>query len=104
MLSDLIAIYDLIEKLAEKKKSSDEEKVFNKVIAVMYKLGNMGTTAVSLEQIVNEGISKMNIFRSIERADLEGLILPCMSFGPEYRWMLSPKGTLYFEALLSEEN
>lgn len=104
MLSELKAVYDLIEKLAVKKRLSNEEKVFNKVIATMYTMGGNGSTAVSQDQIEIEGISKMEIFRAIERADFEDMLIGCNSFGTLGRWMLNPKGVLYVEALLSENS
>lgn len=81
MLSELKAIYDMVDKVLEKRKVSQEQKIRDKVLTALFKLGNEGRQGVSIEALETDGgFTKLQILQAIESAKSEGWITDFSSF------------------------
>jgi len=105
MLSELKALYDLIDQLAEKRKTNSEQKDLDKFLVAIYKLGNDGNDSVSAEELEAEGdFSKQHILTASRAALSQNLVLNAKTFGRPLAWKLSVEGEYYVSGLLELEN
>jgi hypothetical protein len=102
MLSELKALFDMLDKVLEKRRASNVEKMRDKVVTAIYKLGDNGQQAVKAERLEHEGgFSKVEIIQAIEMANEQGWIIDASTYGG-MAWMLKPKAVYYVRVLLDE--
>ena len=100
MLSDLKVIFEMVDKLLEKRKASQEQKTRDKVLIALFKLGNEGRQAVSVEDLETKGgFSKLQISHSIELLKNKDWIIDFSSFDG-LAWGLKQEADLYVKGLL----
>lgn len=102
MLSELKALFDMVDKILEERRASNVEKMRDKVITAIYKLGDNGKQAVGTERLEQEGgFSKVEIIQAVEMADEKGWIIDTSTFGG-MAWALKPKAIYYVKGLLGD--
>ena len=102
MLSELKALFDVVDKVLEKRRASNAEKMRDKVVTAIYKLGDNGKQSVKAERLEQEGgLSKVEIIQAIEMANKQGWIIDASTFGG-MAWMLKPNAVYYVRGLLGE--
>ena len=102
MFSELKALLDMVDKVLEKRRASNTEKMRDKVIIAIYKLGGNGQGAVESERLEKEGgFSKGEIIQAIEMAKEQDWIIDFSSHDG-MAWGLKPKAVLYAKGLLEE--
>jgi len=100
IIGELKDLYDLVDKVQEKRHASNYEKVRDKVVIAIYKLGNHGNRAVDARQLEQEGgFSKKEISQAIEMANEQGWIHD-MSSHDGMAWALKPKAVYYVRGLI----
>ncbi|MBN1693742.1 MAG: hypothetical protein JW845_09355 [Dehalococcoidales bacterium] len=103
MLSELKAIFDVVEKLLEKRKVSQEQKIRDKVVIAIYILGDNGKKAVSSDELeAKGGFPKKQIHQSIDLAKSEGWIISASNH-KGMAWALTPNAMYYVEGLLENK-
>jgi len=100
IFDELKALIELYEKCQTYKTNSQQQKMFDLTLINLYKLGNNGKTGI-IEHSLNDiqGISKMELFKSLKEAEQEGLIDDITSHDHR-QWILTLDGIMYTEALL----
>jgi hypothetical protein len=102
LFNELKALYDLVDKAAEKRRVSDAVKMRDKVVIAIYKLGGNGKQGVDAKQLEKEGgFSKVEIIQAIEMAKEQDWILDVSSHDG-LAWALKPKAVYYVRGLLGE--
>lgn len=102
MLNELKALFDLIDKVLEKRRASDAEKMCDKVVIAIYKLGDNGKWSIDAGRLEREGgFAKVEITQAIEMAKEQGWIID-MSTHDGMAWALKPKAIYYVKGLLGE--
>jgi len=100
MLNELLGILDVVDRVLEKRKVNTKQRIRDKVLVAIYKLGNEGSQAVTPVQLENEGgFSKLQIFNAIESAKSSDWIINASSFDG-MAWMLKQETIYYVKALL----
>ena len=104
MLSDLKAIYDMVDKILEKRRVSQEQKTRDKVLIALFKLGSEGRQGVSAEVLeADGGFTKQQILHAIELAKSEDWIIDCSSHGG-MAWGLNQSSSYYVRGLLENQS
>jgi hypothetical protein len=102
IIGELKDLYDLVDKVLEKRRASNDEKMRDKIVIAIYKLGNNGNLAVDAKQLEQEGgFSKVGIIQAIEMAKEQDWIIDASTYGG-MAWMLKPKAVYYVKGLLGE--
>jgi hypothetical protein len=102
IIGELKDLYDLVDKVQEKWHASNDEKMRDKVVIAIYKLGNNGNRAVDARQLEQEGgFSKIKISKAIKMANEQGWIHD-MSSHDGMAWALKPKAVYYVKGLIGE--
>ncbi|MGB6872724.1 MAG: hypothetical protein WBE46_01040 [Dehalococcoidia bacterium] len=100
MLSELKALLDMVDKVLEKRRTSNVERMRDKVVTAIYKLGGNGGKAVKAERLEQEGgFSKVEIIQAIEMAKEQDWIID-MSTHDGMAWALKSKAIYYVKGLL----
>jgi hypothetical protein len=100
MLSELKPALDIVDSILQKGKVSAAQRNRDKVLVAIYKLGDNGHKAVSLEQLEAQGgFSKSQVLAAIEEAEGKDWIIDASSFD-RMAWLLKPKAIYYVEGLL----
>ena len=100
MLGDLKAIYEIIDKTLEKHRASEEQKIRDKVLIAVFKLGNDGKQSVSANVLeTHGGFTKQQIIHSIELAKTKNWIIEAHSHEGMF-WCLNQSGIYYIRGLL----
>jgi len=100
MLNELLAIFDVVDRVLEKRQVNTVQRIRDKVLVAIYKLGNEGSQAVTPVQLETEGgFSKLQIFDAIEVAKSKNWIIDASSFGG-MAWMLKQEAIYYVKGLL----
>lgn len=102
MHSELVGLYNIVDKVLEKRRAGKAARLRDKVVIAIYKLGGNGQRAVEVQQLAEgSGLSKGEILQAVGMADGEGWIMDCSSHDG-MAWALKPAGLLYAEGLLEE--
>jgi hypothetical protein len=102
MLSDLKAMFDMVDKYLEKRKVSQELKTRDKVLVTLHKLGNEGEKVVSIEELeAKGGFSKLQISHSIELLKNKNWIIEALNH-KGMSWALTQDAKYYVEGLLEK--
>jgi hypothetical protein len=104
VISELNSALDIIDKIAKKRKKSNEQKNMDKVLTAIYKLGDNGGQSVNSSTLQEQaGFTKQEILNAIKAAKEEDFIVDCVSDDSLYDWLLNPNGCFYVESLLEEK-
>lgn len=102
ILSGVRTLFDLNEKYQIKKVNEHRQKMFELTLKSMYELGGhkeRGVDEYSLNKI--QGLSKMDLFESLDVADRRGFLIDASSHDGN-AWLLSQDGIRYTKALLEQ--
>jgi hypothetical protein len=100
MLNELVSIFEVVERVLEKRKANGAERVRDKVLVAIYELGNKGSHAVTSTELETKGdFPKSQIFNAIESAKSSDWIIDASSFDG-MAWMLKRNAIYYVEGLL----
>jgi hypothetical protein len=102
IIGELKDLYDLVDKVLGKRRASNDEKMRDKVIIALYKLGDNGKRSIDAERLEREGgFSKVQIIQAIEMAKEQDWIIDASTYGG-MAWMLKPKAIYYVKGLIGE--
>lgn len=101
IIGELRSAIDIVENIAKKMRLTNESKVLNKILTVIYKVGKDGTMGVSLTELQEIGFSKAEIIMATEIAEKKEYILNISSHDG-VGWLLSLKGKTYVESLIEK--
>ena len=102
ILDALKTLVKLYEKHTTHKTTTHQQKMFDLTLINMYKLGNNGKSVIAEDDINNiQGLSKMDLFKSLKEAEQRELIKDISSHQGR-RWILIQDGIKYTEALLEQ--
>lgn len=103
IIGDIESALNLIEKFYNKTKENNSQKNFDKVLMTMYKLGNQGSPSVDMDMLQKKSeLDKLEILKSIEKAEKKDWLNDVGNFDNENKWMLKRKGVLYVEGLIDK--
>lgn len=103
VIGELKALLDLVDNISQKRKESIEQRIMDKVLVSVYKLGNDGTRSVNRERLEAEGgFSKRDIYMATRMGEDRGLLQHTPTMGNPDDWILTLKGCQYVEALLED--
>jgi hypothetical protein len=102
MFSELKALLDMVDKVLEKRRASNAEKMRDKVVTAIYKLGGNGKQGVNAERLEQEsGFSRIEIIQAIKMAEEQGWIIDVSSHDG-MAWLLKQEAVYYVRGLLGE--
>jgi hypothetical protein len=103
MLNELVSIFEVVDRVLEKRKVNAAQRIRDKVLVAIYELGNKGSHAVTSAELETKGgFSKLQIFDAIESAKSSDWIIDASSFDG-MAWMLKQKAIYYIEGLLESK-
>jgi len=104
MSIDIVGLLGFIDRILEKRRVNAAQRIRDKVLVAIYKLGNDGRRAVAPSELETKGgFSKLQIFEAIEAAKSQDWIIDASSFDG-MAWMLKNKAIYYVEGLLESKD